>query len=152
MTDRTMLELGAEELLVVGALRAWMAETLRPAGTAPAWRDLLGLARIPAEGARGFQALMATIGLEAWCLVEIHDCPCPRLGPDEAQLIALLRALQRGEAMVAEAILGRWLPPGAVRAAAAAATRFAGAMDAAGWRLPAPVLPFPAAKRQRVLH
>lgn len=151
-TPRAMLDLGAEELLVVGALRAWMARALRPDGDAPRWGDLLGLAEIRGDGADGFAQLMSTLGHQAWCLIEIHDCPCPTLGEDEARLIVLLRALQTGSASEADAVLDHWLPPDAAMSARAAAARFARAMMSAGWRLPAPVTPFPVAQRRAVLH
>lgn len=144
---RPVMGLSAAELLLVGAMRAWVAPVMRPGSEHPDWRDLFTLARIPPAGAVAFEALMAILGAQAQRLIDIHCCRCPSLGEDEAAAIRLVAALQRREVLPALDVLGDWLPREAVGPALLAARRLALGMAEAGLPMPrrGEVIPFPAA-------
>jgi len=122
-------------LLVVGAFRAWVAPLVRPGQDHPDWRAILRLAGVPGEGAEGFERLMTVVAGHARRLIEVRCCNCPALGEDEAHMLALLGALQQGEAFTPVRILSDWLPPGQVTPALAGAQRFAAILAAQGLRL-----------------
>lgn len=136
--QRGVMALGSAELFVVATLRAWVAPLMRPAATHPDWRELVHLAAIGTAGAMAFDALMSLIAAEARRLIDVHCCPCPALGDDEAAMLGLVSALQSGETAAARAVLGDWLPDGAVERALPAARCFALAVAEAGLALPRP--------------
>lgn len=136
--ERSVLDLNAAELFVVGALRAWVAPHMRPGEAHPDWREMFRLMRVPGEGAVGFELMMSVIGAHAQRLLEVSCCRCPGLGADEAHMLRLVAALQRAEPLAALDVLSDWLPPGAVAPALRGAQRFATQMAAAGLRLPQP--------------
>jgi hypothetical protein len=152
--ERPMLDLLPEELLVVGAFRAWFARRLRPDRPAPDWRALFGVAGIAPSGAVGFDLLLSVIGEDARRLIELRCCSCPALGRDEAALLRLVASLQAGATLAALEVLSDWLPPGVIAPALRGANRFAVAMAAAGFRLDevAPPPPVSAVPPPHLLH
>jgi hypothetical protein len=132
---RTMLELGPEELFVVGALRAWVAPHMRPGEPHPDWRELFRLSGVGAPGLLGFEMLMSVLGAQAQRLLEVGCCGCPALGGDEDAMLRLVRALQAGELLGALEVLSDWLPREAVGPALRGAQRFAAEVAQAGLML-----------------
>jgi len=148
-----MLDLGPDELFVVGALRAWVAPLMRPGSQHPDWRSLFGIAGVAAPGAAGFDLMLTVIAGSAQRLLEVRCCRCPTLGADEAAMLHLVSALQIGDVPGALDVLSDWLPPDSVPAALRAARHFAAAMAAGGLRVSLqPHDGRPAAGAGRVLH
>jgi hypothetical protein len=135
--ERAALDLGAEELFVLGAFRAWVAPRMRPGAAHPDWRELFRLAGAPAAAAVGLDLLLSVVAAHAQRLIEVRCCACPSLGPDEEALLRLVAALQAGDSLDALDVLSDWLPPGMVAPALRGAQRFATLIAAAGLRLPA---------------
>lgn len=129
---RGVMELDAAELLVVAALRAWVAPLTRPGQPHPDWREIFRLAGTEAAAGIGFDALMSVISTHARRLIDVHCCNCPALGEDEAAMLRLVGALQAGQAPAALEVLAGWLPGEAVRPACHAARRFALGLAEAG--------------------
>jgi len=134
--ERATLELGPAELFVVGALRAWVAPLRAPGGTHPDWREIFALAEVAGPGATAFDGMMSVVARSARRLLDVRCCRCPSLGEDEVALLALVGALQAGDAPGALAVLADWLPPASVMPALQGAQRFATLTAAAGLRLP----------------
>ncbi|MBU8541179.1 hypothetical protein [Falsiroseomonas tokyonensis] len=143
--ERPMQELGAAELLVAGALRAWVAPLLAPAGRHPDWRRYLALGGVVAEGAEAFDRLMRLLAHSARRSLDVRCCRCPGLSPDEAALLQLTAAVQAGQSFAALDVLMDWLPEPALMPALAAARDFGAALQRAGAMLPAPALAPPCA-------
>ncbi len=142
-TDHPVHGLDTPALLVVGAMRAWVAPLVNPGHTDPAWRGILALAGVPGEAAVGFDRMMSLVAGHARRLIEVRCCQCPTLGVDEAHMLALVAALQAGDAFTPVRILSDWLPAGLVTPALAGAQRFAAVLAAEGLRLPAAERPAP---------
>lgn len=140
-TDRPVHALDIPALLVVGAMRAWVAPLVKPGHEHPNWREILRLAGVPGEGAQGFNRLMEVVAGHARRLIEVRCCHCPALGEDEVHMLSLMGALQQGDAFMPVRILTDWLPAGQVTPALASAQRFAAILAAQGLRLPGPVRP-----------
>jgi len=140
-TDHPVHALDIPALLVVGALRAWVAPLVNPGHVHPDWREILSLAGVPGEAAVGFQRMMEVVAGHARRLIEVRCCQCPALGADEVHMLTLVAALQGGDAFTPVRILTDWLPPGMVTPALAGAQRFAAVLAAEGLRLPAAARP-----------
>ncbi|GGG37000.1 hypothetical protein GCM10010964_26020 [Caldovatus sediminis] len=102
-------ELPAAERLLAEALRRWGCEAARGAPPLPGLRLLLA-----AENA---EAAAAPLDLLLRSLAEAGQPPalgsplCPRLCPEEAELLLACALAQRGTRGEALAALARWLPP-----------------------------------------
>ncbi|WP_439596262.1 hypothetical protein [Falsiroseomonas sp.] len=134
--ERPMRELDAGELLVAGALRAWVAPLMAPAERHPDWRRYLGLGGLAAEGLAAFDRLMRLVAHAARRSLDVRCCRCPGLSPDEAALLQLVAALQAGQSFAALEVLTDWLPEPALMPALAAARDFAAALHRARAALP----------------
>ncbi|WP_439598315.1 hypothetical protein [Falsiroseomonas sp.] len=121
--------------LVVAALRAWMAPRHRPAGPHPDWQEILTLAGVRPAGALGFGLLMSVVLRGAVRQLDVRPCDGTGLGRDEAVLLDLVAALQRGDCLSAIGGLSEWLAPGDLRAALRGAQIFARHTAAAGLHL-----------------
>lgn len=118
--------LAAPEMLVVAVLRAWMA----PRGHD--WQQMLASAGILPAGALGFELLMTAVSRGALRRLDVRGREGAELGRDEAVLLDLVAALQRGDALSAIGGLSEWLAPGNLSAALRGAQIFARHTAAAG--------------------
>ena len=135
--ERPTMDLGAEELFVVGALRAWVAPLQAPSAPHPDWREIMGLASMPAGAAVAFDLFMTVVAQGARRLLDVRHPPCTSLGEAELGMLRLITALQRGDQATALDLLEDWLTGEAVPAALRAAERFAELAAEGGMRLPA---------------
>ncbi len=133
---RAAMSLGAAELLLVGAFRAWVAPLVRPGAPHPDWREIFVLARLDPATTVAFDAMMSILAAQARRLIAVPCCACPGVGEDEAAAIRLFAALQRRDLPPALDILGDWLAPEAVEPALRAAQRVAIGMADGGLVLP----------------
>lgn len=140
-----MLDLAAAELLVVGAVRAWVEVRLRPRQDTPDWREILALGGIAPFGAMALEMLLGAIAGHATRPVEVRACACRRLGADERQLIALVALIQAGDWSGAAMALRGWLPSASLPSALRALECFACALSDGGHRLHARAAGRPAA-------
>ncbi|MDB5413602.1 MAG: hypothetical protein JWR10_1937 [Rubritepida sp.] len=139
--ERAVLDLGPEELFVVGALRAWVAPVMRPGTPHPDWREIFRLASVSSAGAVGFDLLMSVVGSAAQRIIEVRCCRCPSLGADEVAMLRLVSALQNQDTLTALDVLSDWVGPGSVAPALRGAQRFAAMTAEAGHRLPRQAMP-----------
>lgn len=142
---RATMSLGPAELLLVGALRAWVAPLIRPGAPHPDWREVFALARLAPATMVAFEALLSILASQSRRLIAVPCCGCPGVGEDEGAAVRLVAALQRQDLLPALDILGDWLAPEAVGPALRAARRVAIGMAAAGLVLPGAAAPQPAA-------
>jgi len=145
---RATMSLDASELLVIAALRAWVAPVVRPGEAHPDWHEIFALARLPPTTMLAFHTLMGILGTQSRRLIAVPCCGCPGVGKDETAAIRLVAALQRQDLLPALDILGDWLAPEAVGPALRAARRLAIGMVTAGLVLPGAAAPQSAA----ILH
>ncbi|MDP3418463.1 hypothetical protein [Falsiroseomonas sp.] len=116
------------ERLLVAALRAGMA----PGGSQ---RDCLGIlaqAGIRPAGVLGFGLLLSVLARGARRKLEVAPGAGAALSGDEAMLLELVAALQRGDALSAIGGLSEWLEPDNLAAALRGAQILARQMAAAG--------------------
>lgn len=142
---RATMSLGAPELLLVGAFRAWVAPLVRPGAPHPDWREMFVLARLAPATMVAFDAMMGILAAQSRRLIAVPCCSCPGVGEDEVAAIRLVAALQRRDLLPAFGILGDWLTPEAVGPALRAARRVAIGMADGGLVLPGTAAPQPAA-------
>lgn len=137
-SDALVDELPAPERLLTDALRLWGHEVARGAPSLPALRILL--AAEGAEAAAGpIEALLRTVARIAGHPPAL-GCPlCPRLRPDEAELLLACALAQRGARGEALAALMRWLPPLPAYAAMPTAIHLGAAFRRAGLLLRHPL-------------
>lgn len=135
------------ERAVVAATRAWVAAfrgqedalgaargafTRQFNGDGMLWGD-----RRSGDGAGlSLHAVLRNTTLAATRSVDVRCPACPDLSPDEARLLEAVAWLQRDSAAPAEAALGDWLPPAAVRLSLGAARGLALALLVAELPLP----------------
>ena len=115
------------------ALAAVRAEfTQRLNAEAALWGDR----RSGDDAGLSLHAVLRNTTLAATRQVDVRCASCPGLSPDEARLLEAVAWLQRGTSAPAEAALGDWLPPAAVRLSLGAARGLAQALLAAELPLP----------------
>ncbi|SHJ80443.1 hypothetical protein SAMN02745194_03406 [Roseomonas rosea] len=141
------MDLDAEELFVIAALRAWVAPLQAPGAPHPDWREIMRLAIAPAAAATAFDMLMTIIAHGARRSLDVRSPPCPSLGEAEVGLLALVAALQAGGTAAATEVLRDWLWDEAVPGALRAAEHFAALTAEAGLQLPSPDLVAGAGRR-----
>jgi hypothetical protein len=134
--DTDLATLGTAELLIVAALRLWVAIQQDPAGDVADWRGAFAAAGIAPGGACGFGGLMRILAAPARRPFDVRQLYCRRLGRDEGRLLHRVSLVQRGRSEAATALLALWLPPAAVRHAAVRAGDFAAALADAGLVVP----------------
>ena len=128
--DSQVAGLAPPELLVVAVLRAWMAPRRSPSDQD--WQQMLATAGIRPAGVLGFELLMSALARGARRSLDVRHCDGVELGRDEAELLDLVAALQRGDALSAIGGLSEWLAPDNLSAALRGAQIFARHTAAAG--------------------
>ena len=118
-------------LLLRSAPSRSMAMSLWRRERQPGARGERGLGGI-ADGALAFDGLLTLLTGRDLAELDLRCPNCPGLSLEEARLIAVLAALQRGEEDLARALAGLWLPPALARLAMNPAGRLARALLAAG--------------------
>ena len=96
------------ELFLLTTLRLWLAAHRRDG--AADWRQGLAAAGLLEEAAPDFDMAMRLLRAAARPALSSRDAGHPRLSADEARLLQLFGALQRGEISDAVAELQAWLP------------------------------------------
>lgn len=136
--ERPVMDLGAEELFVLAALRAWVAPRQSPGHPHPDWREIMRLAIAPRAAAVAFDLFMSIVAHAARRSLDVRSPPCPSLGQAEMGLLQLVTALQVGNRTAALEVLEDWLWGEAVPSALRAAEHFAALTAEAGLQLPLP--------------
>jgi hypothetical protein len=113
------------ELFLLTTLRLWLATHRR--ANVPDWRQGLAAAGVMEEGAADFDMTLRILIAGARQLGS-NPAGHPRLSADEAQLLRLFGALQRGDASEAVGILQAWLPSKRLRWLLRYARSFVGVM------------------------
>jgi hypothetical protein len=124
----TLGELNTAEIFVVMLIRLCRAAQLDPESAPEDWRAGLRAAGVSNEGADAFDLLMHLFGSVLRLPLDVRNLRCDGLGEGEAWLLQAISLLQHSRYDAAEAILSRWLPPGAARIAALQAQRFGRAL------------------------
>jgi hypothetical protein len=123
------------EQLVLWAARHWLADRASWARVGEEFALALGCVRArPALDA--LEEILLTLHGGARRTIFLHRLDCCRVSSDEHAVLSALAALQHGRGTRARALLHWLLPPCAVPGAAAAASRLAQALAAAGHLLP----------------
>lgn len=103
--DRRVDALGQGSRFILWAMRAWVMSIGQgrcpPVALAPAFARMGLLAALP-----DLHMAMAVLNRDALDTLEFAPLPCPRIGEDEALLLALWRDLAAGQRAAAKATLG----------------------------------------------
>jgi len=126
------LALDAAALVIVGALRAWVAPVLHPGRDHPAWQDVFSLARLPASAAAAFDRALRLIAARAIRSIDVRCPSCPAVSADERLLVAVVSALQRDLTVLGHRVLCDWLREGDAAEAVSALSHLAAALRGAG--------------------
>ena len=121
------------ELLLLTTLRLWLAAHRR--ADAPDWREGLAAAGLMEDGGPDFDMTLRILIAGARQL-DSRPAGHPRLSADEARLLRLFGALQRGETGDAVGILQAWLPSKPLRWLLRYARSFVGVMAVQKLTLP----------------
>jgi hypothetical protein len=129
-------ELRTAELLLTVTLRLF-ALAWRARGEAhPDWRGGMLAAGLAPDAIAAFDGLLAVVVVARRRPLEV-GCPhCRALSHDEGRLLQMISLFQHGRGEAAEAVLDEWLPPSALRLAAASAQTLAQAMARADLIVP----------------
>lgn len=130
--ETPLSELATPALFLVNCLRLWLLRHLTTEPEVPDWREGFRVAGVPQGGALAFDGLLTLMTGRDLAELDLRCPNCPGLSLEEARLIALLAALQRGEEDLARALAGLWLPPALARLAMNPAGQLARALLAAG--------------------
>jgi len=144
-----LADLQAAEREVVTALRLWVEAFTRQNDPLHAARDhfarcfnsggegaLWGDRRPGGDAGLSLHAVLRNTTLAATRPVDVRCPTCPGLSADEARLLSTTAWLQRDVTPAAEAALGDWLPPAALRLSLAPARGLAQALLVMERRLP----------------
>ena len=115
------------ELFLLTTLRLWLAAHRR--ANVPDWRQGLAAAGLMEDGAPDFDMTLRIL-IAGVRQLDTRSAGHPRLSADEARLLRLFGALQRGETGEAVAILQAWLPSKPLRWLLRYARSFVGVMAA----------------------
>ena len=89
-----------------------------------------------ADGYALLDSALETVACTAHTPIHVNCPKCRAVTADEHDLLTAATGLQRGHRGDAQRLLASWVPPAAVRLMLPHLTRFALALDAAGYRLP----------------
>jgi hypothetical protein len=131
-----LCELNTAEIFVVMLIRLRRAAQIDSETALDDWRAGLQAVGVASEGADAFDLLMHLFGSVLRLPLDVRNLRCDGLGEGEAWLLQIISLLQHDRYDVAEAILSRWLPPGAARIAALQAQRFCRALTVTGLIVP----------------
>ena len=121
------------ELFLLTTLRLWLAAHRR--ADVPDWRQGLAAAGLMDDGVPDFDMTLRIL-IAGVRQLDSRPVGHPRLSADEARLLRLFGALQRGETGEAVAILQAWLPSKPLRWLLRYARSFVGVMAAEKLILP----------------
>ena len=121
------------ELFLLTTLRLWLAAHRR--ADVPDWRQGLAAAGLMEDGAPDFDMTLRIL-IAGVRTLDSRPAGHPRLSADEARLLRLFGALQRGETGEAVGILQAWLPSKPLRWLLRYARSFVGVMAAEKLILP----------------
>ena len=134
---KTLLsELLTPEIFVVLLIRLRVAAQFDPGSQPEDWRAGMRAAGVSGAGADAFDLLMQLFGSVLRFPLDVRSLRCGGLGQGEALLLQVICLLQHARLDAAEAVLSRWLPPGASRIAAQQAQRFGRALATAHLVIP----------------
>jgi len=105
--------LNTAELFLLTTMRLWLAAHYRR--SAANWRQGLAAAGLLEDGAADFDMAMRLLSASAKPALASRDAGHPLLSADEARLLHVFGALQRGEISDAVEDLQRWFPPKPLR-------------------------------------
>ena len=130
-----MVNLDKAEVLLIGALRVWVAAFQQRRCGLPELRWLFNRHGLPGVGVI-FHHLLLQTATGAYRTLDI-GCPCcPKVQTDEERLLALMAALQRAEQEAAQVHLGSWMPPESLASCLKPAESLALMMQREGFLLP----------------
>ena len=133
-----LTDLRTAELLVVAAIRLWIAPQRQAvcAHPVPVWCGGFSLAGMDMADIAAFDSLLRIVATTAGRHLDLRCRHSIRLGADEVRLLCLVGLLQQNQRPAAAAMLGHWLPAAAARVALAPALCFATALRDCGLLLP----------------
>jgi hypothetical protein len=131
-----LADLRTAELLLVAALRLWMAPYRDPGSAAADWRAGFEAGGIDADGMASFDGLFRIVATTPRRALDVRCPRCAALGRDEGWLLQLIGMLQHGRLTEGTGILGDWLPMAPVRAALPVALTLARSFAVGGLMLP----------------
>jgi len=133
VAEMPLAGLKTAELLLLTTLRLWLAARRR--ADVPDWRQGFAAAGLIEDGAADFDMTLRIL-VAGVRRLDGRPAGHPRLSTDEARLLCLFGALQRGETGAAVGILQAWLPSKPLRWLLRYARSFVGVMAARRLILP----------------
>jgi hypothetical protein len=133
VAEMPLAGLKTAELLLLTTLRLWLAAHRR--APVPDWRQGLAAAGLMEDGAPDFDMTLRILVAGVRTL-DSRPVGHPRLSADEARLLRLFGALQRGQTGEAVGMLQAWLPSKPLRWLLRYARNFVGVMAAEKLILP----------------
>ena len=118
------------ELFLLTTIRLWLSVQRNPRVAVADWRQGLAAAGLAEDGAPDFDMALRILSASAKPALASRDAGHPRLSADEARLLQLFGALQRGETGEAVGDLQIWLPAKPLRWLLRYVGSFAGMMAA----------------------
>ena len=103
------------ELFLVLTARLWVQAAVAPDRTAGDWREGCRHAGIGEDGIAAFDRLFGIVAAAVDRGLEVHPFDCPKLGVDEAWLLAAVAETQHRRTAGYGCVLTNWLPPAARR-------------------------------------
>lgn len=133
VAEMPLAGLKTAELLLLTTLRLWLGAHRR--ASVADWRRGLAAAGLLEDGAADFDMTLRIL-IAGVRQLDSRPAGHPRLSADEARLLRLFGALQRGETGDAVGVLQAWLPPKPLRWLLRYARSFVGVMAAQKLILP----------------
>lgn len=121
---RATLGLAAEELFLVGVLRAWTAAQRTGGESEPTWCAIFALAELPADTGAAFGHFMSAVARTMRRPLDIRCRPCPQVGADEEAMLRIVSSVQAKDRLSAIDDLAGWVVPEGITRALRAAQRF----------------------------
>lgn len=115
--ETSLRGLRTAELFLVLSVRLWVQAAVAPERAAGDWREGCRHAGIDEDGMEAFDNLFGIIAAAVDRGLEVHPFDCPRLGIDEAWLLAAVAEMQHRREAGFGCVLTNWLPPAARRSA-----------------------------------
>ncbi len=116
------------ELFLLTTIRLWLSAQRNPRAVVADWRQGLAAARLAEDGAPDFDMTLRILSAAAKPALASRDAGHPSLSADEARLLQLFGALQRGETGDAVLSLQTWMPTKPLRWLLRYARSFVGLM------------------------
>lgn len=139
--DMPMCRLRTAELFLAQAFRLYASERIDSGRQWPDWRSGFVAAGIAADGVPAFERLFEIVTAVPRRPLNVRCVFSHYLSEDEGRLLQMVGLLQRRRTEAAEALLGDWIPPAAVRLAIPALQSLAFAMANVGLSVPPRIVP-----------